>query len=77
VPVAELPQAWREKLSGAHVTVRVEAADSAPWLRQQPSSPTPPLFGMWRDREDTTDVAGYVRRIRALQFNADGWRNEP
>jgi hypothetical protein len=27
-----------------------------------------PLFGMWRDREDLADVAGYIRRVRAARF---------
>lgn len=34
-----------------------------------------PLFGMWRDREDMTDVEAYIRRIRASRFNRDD--NEP
>ena len=35
-----------------------------------------PLFGMWRDREDMADVAGYVRKLRASRFNDDGTRRE-
>ena len=35
-----------------------------------------PLFGMWRDREDMADVAGYVRKLRASRFNDDGSRLE-
>ena len=35
-----------------------------------------PLFGMWRDREDMDDVAGYVRSIRASRFNEDGMRRK-
>ena len=71
VPVAELPQAWRDKLSqaaDARVTVRIEeeTAGPAPSLAEFADDP---LFGMWRDREDMADVAGYIRRIRAPRFN--------
>lgn len=79
VPVAELPQAWRDKLGqavDAHVTVRIEAEDSAAQAQAATEFADDPLFGMWRDREDMADVAGYVRRIRAPRFNADGSRNE-
>jgi hypothetical protein len=78
VPVAELPEKWRAKLAkatGATVTVRIEE-------EAQAGAPTEefvtddPLFGMWRDREDMADVAGYVRSIRASRFNDDGSRRE-
>ena len=74
VPVDELPPAWRAKLTpaaGATVTVRIEA-------EAQSAEPTEefvtddPLFGMWRDREDMADVAGYIRSIRASRFNDAG-----
>lgn len=29
-----------------------------------------PAFGMWRDRSDMEDVAGYVRRLREARFDA-------
>ena len=78
VPVAELPLAWREKLAqaaGALVTVRIEeevqaAAPNADFTTDDP------LFGMWRDREDMSDVTGYVRSIRASRFNDDGTRRK-
>ena len=79
VPVSDLPVAWQEKLSpdtGARVTVRIEA-ETAAETRVAPEDPEDPLFGMWRDRNDMADVAGYVRRIRAPRFNSDGTRNEP
>jgi hypothetical protein len=79
VPVAELPQAWRDKLgqaADARVTVRIEAEHSAAEVQAAAAFADDPLFGMWRDREDMADVAGYVRRIRASRFNADGSRNE-
>jgi hypothetical protein len=31
---------------------------------------------MWRDRDDMTDVAGYVRKLRASRFSEDGSRRE-
>jgi hypothetical protein len=63
VPVAELPQAWRDKLGGdaaQRVTVRIEA--------EPPEATRDPLFGMWRDREDMADVAAYLRSIRASRL---------
>jgi hypothetical protein len=79
VPVAELPQAWREKLAkaaGALVTVRIEeeaqaAAPAEEFVTDDPA------FGIWRDREDMADVAAYVRKIRQPRYNRDGSRNEP
>ncbi len=70
VKVEELPQAWRAKFAqtaNARVTVRIEEEVPAEELLTDD-----PLFGMWRDREDMADVAGYVRSIRASRFNDDG-----
>ena len=78
VPVAELPQAWRDQLgqaADALVTVRIEA-EHATEEQSSVEFADDPLFGMWRDREDMADVAGYIRRIRAPRFNGDGSRNE-
>jgi hypothetical protein len=82
VPVADLPQAWREKLGhelvdgvDARVTVRIEAEDAAQ-AQGEAAVADDPLFGMWRNREDMSDVAGYIRSIRAPRFDADGSRNE-
>ena len=74
VPVAELPAAWRAKLAkstDALVTVRIEeeAQATAP---VEEFVTDDPLFGMWRDREDMADVAGYIRSIRASRFNDVG-----
>jgi hypothetical protein len=77
VPVAELPQAWREKLataSGATVTVRIEQEAQA--TPAEDFVTDDPLFGMWRDREDMADMAGYVRAIRASRFDTDGTQPE-
>jgi hypothetical protein len=77
VPVAELPEKWRARLTqagGATVTVRIEEETQG-----QPAEEfvtDDPLFGMWRDREDVTDVAGYVRKLRASRFNDDGSRRD-
>jgi hypothetical protein len=81
VPVAELPQKWREKLAvagkagSATVTVRIEEeAQAAP---AEEFVTDDPAFGIWRDREDMADVAAYVRKIREPRYNRDGSRNEP
>ena len=77
VPVAELPEKWRARLTQARsatVTVRIEeevqAAPTEEFVTDDP------LFGMWRDREDMADVAGYVRKLRASRFNDDGSRRD-
>jgi len=76
VPVAELPEKWRAPLAkagNALVTVRIEeeAQDQVP-----KDFADDPLFGMWRDREDMADVAGYMRKLRASRFNDDGSQRE-
>lgn len=78
VLVADLPQAWRDKLghelasaAGVRVTVRIEQEEPA-----EAFVTDDPAFGIWRDREDMADVDAYVRRIRAPRFNRDGSRNE-
>lgn len=74
VKVTELPEAWRTRLAevpGTTVTVRIE-------VEAQGAVPTEglltedSLFGMWRDREDMSDVANYIRSIRTSRFNNDG-----
>lgn len=78
VPVAELPQAWRDRLgqaADARVTVRIETEQAAE-AQTNADFADDPLFGMWRDREDMADVAAYVRRIRAARFSSDGSRDE-
>lgn len=74
VPVAELPEKWRARLAKADdawVTVRIEEEPAA--SVPAPDSPMAdnPLFGMWRDRRDMADVAGYVRQVRASRFNEE------
>ncbi|MEO8922095.1 MAG: hypothetical protein ABI330_04615 [Caldimonas sp.] len=78
VPVAELPEQWRAKLAKARdtlVTVRIEEeAQAAAPVEEFVTDDL--LFGMWRDREDMADVAGYVRSIRTSRFNDDGTRRK-
>ncbi len=79
VPVAELPQAWRDKLpqsADARVTVRIEAEKHPVVAAAEEFVTDDPAFGIWRDHQDVADVEAYVRRIRAPRFNRDGSRNE-
>ena len=65
VPIADLPAAWQAKLQAAQatrVTVRIEAETDS---QSTAALGENPLFGMWRDREDMRDVAGYVREERS------------
>jgi hypothetical protein len=78
VPIDQLPAEWRARLHvlpDARVTVRIE--EEAQSQAAEPALPfaDDPLFGMWRDREDMSDVAGYIRSIRAARFNDDGTRS--
>ncbi|MBI5720592.1 MAG: hypothetical protein HZC37_23180 [Burkholderiales bacterium] len=80
VPVAELPEKWREKLaqaSDALVTVRIEAEEAQTDVPAEAFVTDDPAFGIWRDREDMADVSAYVRKLRQPRYNRDGSRNEP
>ena len=77
VPVADLPEKWRAHLgqaAGTTATVRIEQEARGPAAEAFVTDD--PLFGMWRDREDMTDVAGYVRKLRASRFSDDGTRRD-
>ena len=77
VKVEELPQAWRDRfaqVADLRVTVRIE--EEAQVTASEDFVTDDPLFGMWRDREDMADVAGYVRKLRASRFNDDGTRRD-
>jgi hypothetical protein len=79
VPVADLPQAWRDQLAqgaDARVTARIEAERPEAAPADDSFVTDDPAFGIWRDRDDMADVAAYVRRIRAPRYNRDGSRNE-
>ncbi len=90
VLLSELPAAWRAKLPkrgfarASQVTVRIEQEAKE---AQTPSASaqaqaalnalkTNPLVGMWADRQDLTDVPGYVRALRTPRLNADGSRRK-
>jgi hypothetical protein len=86
VPVTELPLAWRAKLTSATVTVRIEEEIlvAAPVETSHQTGGTAdkfvshdPAFGIWRDREEMSDLAAYVRQIRQPRYRRDGSRNEP
>ncbi|MCU0869266.1 MAG: hypothetical protein MUF30_06605 [Burkholderiales bacterium] len=73
VPVTDLPEQWCARLATAAatlVTVRIE--EEAPPPPLEPFVSDDPAFGMWRDREDLSDVAGHVRKLRAPRFLPDG-----
>ena len=82
VPVAELPLAWREKLTQsaltttyAKVTVRIE--EEMPHTAAAEEFVTDdPAFGIWRNRQDMNDVHAHIRRLRAPRSNRDGSRKE-
>ena len=72
VQISDLPAAWRARLSQApfaqltQVTVRIEEeAATAHDTAVTEDATANPLFGMWRDREDLTDVAAHVHQLRS------------
>ena len=82
VNIADLPEMWRARLplpQAARVTVRIEseapavaplAAEAAAFVTDDPA------FGIWRDREDMSDVEAYLRKLRTPRYNRDGSRNQ-
>ena len=69
VPVSDLPEDWQERINApgsTKVTIRIE---EEPVLSDAKVVGTEnPMLGMWRDREDMTDVEAYVRKMRAPRF---------
>lgn len=64
VKVSDLPASWRARLAAAtdaQVTVRIEEEPPA-------AGDASSAFGMWRDRDDLSDVAASARRLRAPRF---------
>lgn len=87
VPLADLPLAWRDKLPKArfarksHVTVRIEQEEALtpPTDKAQAAFKAVmanPMVGMWANREDMADVAGYLRALRAPRLKANGTRRK-
>lgn len=76
VALHELPAAWRAKLQVAlntRVTVRIDEEQTE---STQTALTDNPLFGMWRDREETADVAAFTCELRAPRYNVEGSRRE-
>ena len=76
VKISELPEAWRAELdfgSEALVTVRIESEQSVQAIEENFATDDP-AFGIWRDREDIRDAAGYLRKLRAPRYRRDGSR---
>jgi hypothetical protein len=67
VKVSELPEDWRARLhaeADTRVTVRIEEETETAAKENAEN----PLFGMWQDRAELTDVDAYVRKLRAARF---------
>ena len=72
VALNELPAAWRARLPVAtrsRVTVRIEEEPETSTL--SPGSDNP-LFGLWQDREELSDVDTYARQLRAPRHHDKG-----
>jgi hypothetical protein len=75
VKVSELPEDWRARLhtaGNACVTVRIEEESAQIAIQTTEAFVTnDPAFGIWRDREDITDVEAYVRKLRTPRFTRE------
>ena len=58
------------------MTVRIETEENAAPPDATGFVTNDPAFGIWRDREDMSDVEAYLSKLRAPRFNRDGSRNE-
>lgn len=70
VALNDLPAAWRARLPvAAHsrVTVRIE---EEPEAVSTASVSDNPLFGLWQDRDDLTNVETYARQLRAPRHHS-------
>lgn len=73
VPIAELPAAWRSKLSSlasTQVRIRIEEEEVQPAAFET----NDPAFGIWRDRPDMSAVPAHVRELRESRYARDGSR---
>ena len=79
VNVADLPETWLARLPAPRaerVTVQIEEEDDSRATATQTDAAVDLLFGMWRDREDITDVEGYLVKLRATRYGPDGSRKQ-
>lgn len=79
VNVTDLPETWRAKLTAplpARVTVWIESEETVAAPDATGFVTNDPAFGIWRDREDMSDLQAYLRKLRAPRYNRDGSRNE-
>jgi len=74
VPLSDLPEAWRCRLAiqpGSLTLVTVHLELEVDFSVQSEVFERPsdnPIFGMWRDHQDTVDVEQCVRQWRAGRF---------
>jgi hypothetical protein len=77
VPVSELPEEWRAKLSKSGVSLVTERIEEElPTTQAAEYLTDDPAFGIWRDREDMADVTAYVRDIREPRYSRNGSRKD-
>lgn len=76
VQVSDLPETWRKRLqagSAARVTIRIEEETSE---SDASFTTDDPAFGIWRDRDEITDVGAYVQKLREPRYKIDASRKE-
>ena len=73
----DLPPEWARRLQvrpEQTVTVRIDTEAGEPVQPEQSFTTDDPAFGIWRDYDETLDVAAFVRRLRAPRYRRDGSR---
>ncbi len=76
---SDLPPEWAKRLQvqpEQTVTVHIETESSELDKEALSFTTNDPAFGIWRDYHETTDVAAFVRRLRAPRYPCDGSHNE-
>jgi hypothetical protein len=72
---SDLPPEWARRLQvrpEQTVTVRIDTEAGEPVQPEPPFTTDDPAFGIWRDYDETLDVAAFVRRLRAPRYRRDG-----
>jgi hypothetical protein len=66
---SELPKAWRRRVKAKRddvLTVTIAKTQNAAKTAKKPNA----TFGMWSDRADVNDPAGYLRALRQTRSSS-------
>jgi hypothetical protein len=75
---SELPAQWAQRLNarpGQTVTVHIET-DATAAQNSMTFVTDDPAFGIWRNRDDSAEVAAFAQRLRTPRYAPDGSRTD-